>query len=301
MARKNKKQRKRTFVRRDVKLPEDTYETIEDIEARLVKAGPPLLPATANDVVALKRDAILVAERAFQWRLPKRNMVPRHDHIFDMARAVRDKVKLPPITVFPVGREYYVMDGHHRLAAYGTAGWTEGIPARVFLGSLREAERVALRGNSRDKLPMAKADKLNAAWRLVKQEYPKDSARSIATDANVGTSTVDNMRAALKKLKHMGVTGDDLRELSWNSARMKANGLPENRELEDWREAEAQKLVDAIGNAKLGTRLTKNPDITAIALAKLNEDLPAALVAEWTEPEEPQFDPHSDDGEDLPF
>lgn len=88
MASKKKKQRKRTFVRSDVKLPEDTYETIENLEARLAKAERPVLPATANAVVVLKRDAILVAERAFQWRLPKRNMVPRHDHIFEMAKCV---------------------------------------------------------------------------------------------------------------------------------------------------------------------------------------------------------------------
>nr|WP_256467084.1 hypothetical protein [Bradyrhizobium sp. 179] len=48
-------------------------------------------------------------------------MVPRHDVIYDMARALRDGFKLPQITVFAVGAAFYVIDGHHRLAAYDTA------------------------------------------------------------------------------------------------------------------------------------------------------------------------------------
>jgi ParB-like chromosome segregation protein Spo0J len=231
-------------------------------------------------------------------------MVPRYDHIFDMAKAVRDKTKLPPITVFPVGGHYYVIDGHHRLAAYDTAGWKAAIPAKVFFGTLREAERVALRSNSRDKLPISKRDKLNAAWRLVKQEYEGDSIRTIARDANVSTSTVDNMRATLRTLKSMSVEADDIRDMTWNTARLRAQGREEYQELEDWREAEARKLVDAIVNAKLGTRLTKNTDITAIALAMLNEGLPQALMAEWTAEDEEEplvpFDPHADpEGDEL--
>jgi hypothetical protein len=48
----------------------------------------------------------------------------------------------------------------------------------------------------------------------------------------------------------------------------------------------------ALQNAKLIQRLTKNPDITAIALAQLAEGLPAALMAEWTEEEERPFNTH---------
>jgi hypothetical protein len=64
-------------------------------------------------------------------------------------------------------------------------------------------------------------------------------------------------------------------------------------------DAEANKLVEAIVRAKLGGRITKRPDITAIALAKLNESLPAALVAEWRD--DPPFDPQADTEGDLDF
>ncbi|TFV37158.1 hypothetical protein E4K66_20905 [Bradyrhizobium frederickii] len=289
MAKKNT-QRKRTFTRNDIKTPADTYESIGDLEARLRTEEQPVLPANANEGTVLERDSIRVAEKAFQWRLPKRNMVPRHDVIYDMARALRDGFKLPPITVFAVGTGFYVIDGHHRLAAYDTAG-VRRVPAKVFLGTLEEAERFALRSNSRDKIPMGKADKLAAAWRLVRQDKDGDSISSIARDAGIAQSSVSNMRAVLKKLREMGLSADDILEMSWNTARGRAQGITEDAELEDWREAEAQKLVEAIARAKLGARLTKNPDITAIALAKLNDGLPQALMAQWTEPAEVTYDP----------
>jgi ParB-like chromosome segregation protein Spo0J len=289
VAKKNT-QRKRTFTRSDIKTPADTYESIGDLAARLKSEGQPVLPENASAGTVLERDTIRVAEKAFQWRLPKRNMVPRHDVIYDMARALRDGFKLPPITVFAVGAAFYVIDGHHRLAAYDTASVSK-IPARVFTGTLEEAERFALRSNSRDKIPMGKADKLEAAWRLVRQDKAVDSIASIAKDAGIAQSTVSNMRSVLRKLRELEVPKEDIGEMSWNRARGRAQGITENAELEDWREAEAQKLVDDIARAKLGGRLTKSPDITAIALAKLNNGLPQALMAEWTEPAEIPYDP----------
>jgi ParB-like chromosome segregation protein Spo0J len=244
----------------------------------------------------LKRSDIRVAEKVFQWRLPARNLLPRDDHILELARALRDGAKLPPILVFPVGREYYVMDGHHRLAAYDTEGWSRMIPAKVFSGTLAEATRMALRDNTRNKLPMTKADRLSAAWRLVKEEAADDSIATIASDSGVSKGTVSNMRAVLAKLKEMGVSCEDIVSLAWESARRRADGIIEEREYEDWFEAEANKLVDDIVRNKLGGRLTKNPDITALALAKLNEGLPAALMEYWRQEldgGEYKFDPHA--------
>lgn len=126
------------------------------------------------------------------------------------------------------------------------------------------------------------------------------SIASIADDANIGESTVSNMRAALRKLRQLEVPEEDILEMSWNRARLRAQGTEDQAELEDWREAEAQKLIDDIVRAKLGGRLTKNPDITAIALAKLHDGLPQALMAEWTEPAETPYDPN-DNTPDLDF
>ena len=295
MAKKTTRKR-RPITRAGIKRPDDTGETVADLRKRLETAGTPRLPTPPDAVIGVKRGDIRVAEGVFQWRLPARNMLPRDDHILELARALRDGAKLPPILVFPVGREYYVMDGHHRLAAYDTDGGIKVIPAKVFSGTLTEARRVALRHNSRNKLPMTKRDRLSAAWRLVKEEAPKDSITTIAGDSGASKATVSNMRAVLVKLKDMGVSPDDIAGLSWESARRKADGITEERDYEDWFEAEANKLVDDIVRYKLGGRLTKNPDITALALAKLNEDLPAALSEYWRQmqgDEERGFDPHA--------
>ncbi|WLA65572.1 hypothetical protein [Bradyrhizobium diazoefficiens] len=145
---------------------------------------------------------------------------------------------------------------------------------------------------------MTPEDRTEAAWKLVRQKDPSDSIRSIMMDTGASKGTVNNMRNVLKKLEAAGYQPEEIRASSWNRARQVANGSPESQEHEDWIEAEAQKLVDAILNAKLAARLLKHTDITALALAKLSPDLPNALMAEWAP--EPGFDPN-DEAEDLPF
>src|SRR5262249_52778644 len=150
------------ITRGSVKRPTDTGETIETLEAQLATAGARALPAKPGAIVQLGRRYIKVAEKAFQWRMPKRNQIPSDDHILALARAIQRGDEMPPILVFPLGRDYYVMDGHHRLAAYDNAGWSKAIPARVFTGSLRQAERVALRSNNKDKLSLTREDRTEA-------------------------------------------------------------------------------------------------------------------------------------------
>jgi hypothetical protein len=305
MARKIKT-RRRTIMRQDIRRPEDTGETFEDIEKRVGK--PPTnetpAPGTTSTTVDLARDSIRVAAGVFQWRIPRRNMLPSDDHIFGMAQALhRQRTPLTPIIVFPVGDVFYVMDGHHRLAAYDTARWTKAIPAQVYQGSLDAAWRSALGRNSRDKLPMSKEDKTSAAWRIVKKNDPRDSIASTANLSQVSESTVDNMRKVWRTIND-GKHGDpkELQALTWGMARMRAAGREDWAELEDWREQEANKLVDALHRAKLIGRLTKSTDILALVLEKLGEGLPAALMEEWREEEERTFDPFEvHHGEDIPF
>lgn len=282
---------RRTLTRGNITRPSDTGETIEALEARLATAGAPTLPAERGATVQITRKHIKVAEKAFQWRVLGRNRIPSDDHILELAQAIQRGEQMPPITVFPVGQDYYVMDGHHRLAAYDMVNWAKPIPAQVFTGSLRDAERAALRANNKNKLPLNRDDRTAAAWRLVRQKDARDSIRTIMLDTGVGKGTVNNMRDVLKNLEDAGYPPEEIRRSSWNRARQVANGSAESQQHEDWIEAEAQKLVDAILNAKLGARLLKNTDITALALAKLSPDLPNALMAEWAP--EPEIDLNS--------
>ncbi len=115
----------------------------------------------------------------------------------------------------------------------------------------------------------------------------------------VSKGTVNNMRGVWRTIND-GKHGEakELQALTWAKARRLAEGREDDKALDDWREQEADKLVQALHNAKLIQRLTKNPDITALALAKLAEGLPKALMAEWTEEEEMPFNPHEPSDED---
>ncbi|MEY9573682.1 hypothetical protein ABIE88_001258 [Bradyrhizobium diazoefficiens] len=295
---RNETSRRRAVTRAGIKRPTDTGETVEKIAAKLsASAGGAGKHAAAGAVVELALDDICVAEEVFQWKNP--GMVPSDDHIFDLAKATQNTGALDPILVLPVADKYYVMDGHHRLAAYITAKWRGTIPAIVFSGSLNEAIREALRSNNKNKLSMTTKDRMEAAWWFVKQGKPgawPDSISEIQEMCGVGKGTVNRMRDAWTKL-HNGQY-EDFEDLSWRQAQAKLEGKEKQAFDEDsWLEKRAQNLADDIERAKL--HLSKNPEITALALERLDPGLPAQLMALW----QPRgsFDPTQVDEDNEPF
>jgi hypothetical protein len=297
--RKETVQRRRAITREGIKRPSDTGATKEDIERNLATSATPK-HTQGNAEVKLKRKDIRVAEQVFQWRLRGYNMIPSDDHIFDMAQATQRTGALEPILVFPVADKYYVMDGHHRLAAYITAGWKADIPAIVFGGSLDEAVREALRRNNKNKLSMTTKDRSEAAWRLTKAYKPGEWPDSISETMDlcaVGKGTVNRMRAAWTEL-HNGQYGDvkELKDLSWPQAQAKIKGATvEDFNYESWLEERAQNLADDIARAKL--HLSKDIEVTALALEMLDPGLPEALMAHWAPPR--LFDPDAIDEDEL--
>ncbi|XIA65695.1 ParB/RepB/Spo0J family partition protein [Bradyrhizobium sp. TZ2] len=137
----------------DVRTPIDSGKTTAQLQAEIEQAGPAALEPTKRTVA---RDAIHVAEAVFQWRGgPDKDQWDRQNHIHTLAKALKEQGKsLASLLVMPVGQRFYVIDGHHRLAAYDTAEWTKDIPVEVFTGNLTEATLRALDDNVRDKLPM---------------------------------------------------------------------------------------------------------------------------------------------------
>lgn len=286
---------KREALRRlGIKRPASTGETAGDIAAKLASnAGAARKPAKAGAVVMLALKDIRVADAVFQWRKP--GLVPSDDLIFDLAKATKNTGALDPILVLPVADKYYVIDGHHRLAAYITAEWKRDVPAIVFRGSLDDAIREALRSNSKNKLSMTAPERTEAAWRLVKMGKPgdwPDTVSEIVAMGVAGKGTVDRMRADWTKL----LSGDyggvkDLAKLNWKQAQTKLDGK-EKQEFDEnsWREERAQNLADDIRRYKIA--LTRNPEITALALEILDPGLPQELMAYW-EPRRP-FDPNAE-------
>jgi ParB-like nuclease family protein len=296
--RKEAVERRRAITRAGIKRPPDTGETVDAIAAKLAaNAGAGRKRTAAGAVVKLKGKDIRVAEKVFQWRKPQYNMLPSDDHILELAKATQNMGALEPILVLPVADKYYVMDGHHRLAAYSTAGWKGDIPAIVFNGSLDAAVREALRRNTKNKLPMTTKDKTEAAWRLVKEGKPgdwPDSISEVMELCGVGKGTVNRMRDAWTKLLSGQYEG--IGDLSWKQAQDTLEGKDRQAFDEDsWREERAQNLADDIRRYKLA--LSRNPEITALALEMLDPGLPEALMAHWTPPR--PFDPDEIDEDEL--
>jgi hypothetical protein len=279
------------LARRDIRKPQDTSETHADVRLKLTKTKG---SSALKGVLGLTRKSIVVAEKVFQWRLFDTDVANREEHILSMANVIADSGKpLDAILVFQVGAKFYVIDGHHRLAAYDTAKWIGAIPAKAFGGTFDQAYLEALRLNSRNKLPMTKEDKQEAAWRLVKLQ-DGSSREQISEWTTVSTSNISNMRRILKKLQELerGSDAIPIADLPWRRA-LREDWATEDGgkdwDADEWKEREANEIVEALMKANIGFTLKKQPESTAMALEKLDASLPEALMKEWVHRLDPEF------------
>lgn len=151
----------------------------------------------------------------------------------------RVRALLEPIDVFAVAGRWYVLDGHCRLAAYKRAGLSSAalIPVRVVQGSLQEALAHSMGANTRDKLPLTKNEKLEAAWKLVLTDPQKErSARAIAKLTGVSPSTVTKMRTQLET----ALWHEDPANLTWAQVKRRKADVRECDE--DWQDAQRERL-----------------------------------------------------------
>jgi ParB/Sulfiredoxin domain len=163
-----------------------------------------LIKAEQKDERTTKRPKTLrtyelcVADRVFQWRLPKKNWFEDERHTQELVRVISEHKKpLDPILVTAIGKKFYVVDGHHRVDAYSTVGWTRPVPVEYFEGSLNEARVEAFKRNSKNKLSMTREDKFEGAWRLVKEgEHTQVQIAAITT---VAVRTISTMGSTLRK------------------------------------------------------------------------------------------------------
>lgn len=270
----------------DVHMPDDSGKTAEQLQADIDRAGPK--PSEGARRRAVDRKSIYLAEGVFQWRGDRRqDQWDRENHIYTLAKAIQDSDKpLDPLSVLPVGERYYVIDGHHRLAAYDTAGWTSGIPVEVFAGSLTEARLRALTSNVKDKLPMTAQAKSEAAWTITKENLGNLKGKEVAALASVSLRQVRIMKQAWLELNKRAGGDDkpDLMELTWEQARRlwqgKTNDLGDF-DRDEWKQQKAQEVVDLIRKHHVAKGLLDHPEVTALALRMLSEKLPERLIEEW--------------------
>jgi len=254
-------------------------------------------PVTARPE-ALPLAAIYTAPAAYQPRRFYGGREYEDAHVRTLSRSLSrqgNKVPLERILVVRVGRRAYCVDGHHRLQAYKTAGWTAEVPVEWFAGSIREAAQEAFRRNAYDKLPMQGTEKLEAAWRLVIMDDGLSKA-DIVRLTTVSNGTIGNMRRTLDELKqeHLAApmeieefTGEPNKppfscRLTWAQAK--------NRHLEvgEWDPEKDERIIDdwadRLGKA-FGRKWGQQPQLAARAIAKYSPRLPQKLIEAWNEDE----------------
>ncbi|WP_245437759.1 MULTISPECIES: ParB N-terminal domain-containing protein [unclassified Mesorhizobium] len=201
-------------------------------------------------------------------------------HVSDLIKAIKAVGALDPVTVMVVGRgipdtsaggsssqaagsRFILIDGHHRVEAYGAAKWTQPVPVTYFQGTPEEAVLVAGEANSKAKLPMDNTDRQNFAWRLVLID--RHSKAEVAKASGISGNQVAIMRRVKRTL------GEDAGDhTSWFRARLAANGKDHERNGEDEREQWMQQVADRYADEltkKFSTKLALNPEIAAMALA----------------------------------
>jgi ParB/Sulfiredoxin domain len=271
-AKSNKKTLRNKYVRLASEL---TLEDLKQLEAE----GPPLIERPE----ALPLKDIHIAPLVFQWRPENEELAAEEQLMTDLVRFIEgdDPPRaLDPLVVTAIGKQFFVIDGHHRLYAYRTARWKGPVPVRHFNGTLKEAEAAALRYNFKNKLPMTQNAKSEAAWRMT-LAGAKDPAwartrKEIMRASGVGRSTVKRMAIALRRL------GSEALEMTWTDVRK----LSFQRELhemgdkarKDWKEEKAREMADYLIK---GPSLIQDPEITARALEMVSRLLPGQLTSEW--------------------
>jgi hypothetical protein len=243
-----------------------------EIEALLARG----VPMPTEVVTHLRWQDIEVAESVFQWRDRKCDPQDKARHIGVLVRALSIRGEpFNALSVFPAGGRYFLIDGHHRLAAYEAADWKDPIPVKVFEGSLEQARIAALESNHEDKLPLARVEKSNGAWRLVAEGFDLSIQRT-AVLGQVSVTTVKTMRNQLRRITE---AGEDPLWMDWERARQWPDGSPyDPDEPESWCELKVKELAERILKSGLATEMGKHPVLFVEALRQINPAFPCAVA-----------------------
>lgn len=117
--------------------------------------------------------------------------------VTEYSEAMTEGVKLPPLTVFFDGCDYWLADGFHRFYAAKKCDF-KSIACDVLTGTRTEAILYAVGANQQHGLRRTNADKRNAVAMLLKIDgWKNKSARMIADKAGVGVELASDVKKQL--------------------------------------------------------------------------------------------------------
>ncbi len=240
-----------------------------------------------NDVpasVKLKPGDISLIPELFQ---PREFSFGMHEvdqkHVQELSKRIERKGELDPILVLRTHNQWFCVDGHHRLAAYKRARWTQPINCEWFSGTVRDAIDESLRRNEVAKLKIATSDRFEAAWKRTVLQWGSKS--EVVRLTGVSEGIVAMMRrvkrvyeandAVSKKLQK--AVGPQLDRVKWRRIRAAYLGLEDSDTSIDDKAAILAKRI----SQRLTNLLSKSPAVTARALAIYDANLPEALIREF--------------------
>jgi hypothetical protein len=211
-------------------------------------------------------------------------------HIGDLRRALRNNGKLDPMVVLAVADRFYLVDGHHRHAAYEAERVTYPVPVSYYTGTVADAVLEAAIANSKAKLPMTTRERMELAWKLVLMG--RYSRKQIRAAASVSDGQVLIMRRVAKALGAQAYAAR-----SWREAQLKASEREpmKEEEMEEWLDRVASEYAERMGKT-FGNKLSTNPGLAARALSQyFGRKLPDLLY------ELKGYLPETEDEDQRPF
>ncbi|AOZ69950.1 hypothetical protein LPB142_11960 [Rhodobacter xanthinilyticus] len=142
-------------------------------------------------------------------------------HKADLASTLRNTGRaLDPVLLWQPNADkpetLVLLDGEHRVAAYQAAKWLGEIPALILVGvDRRAALGAALKANSKRTLGLTQAERMDAAWRFVREPVtPRFKVREIAFLADVSERAVKYMRSRFRTMheEKIEITGSWARD-----------------------------------------------------------------------------------------
>lgn len=188
-------------------------------------------------------------------------------HVAELKQVLLRGEDLDAVSIVAFGRDWFLVDGHHRLAAYRSTGRAEPIPVRVEHSEaqgdsrVRWAVELSCGENKKSRLSMSREDKMDAAWRAGVSGAEASKAE-VAKLYGIGTATVGNMRAALRDLREDGVSQCELERMSWRNAQSKRRARKGTGPDGDWSDRQARILAK-----KLKPAMAAKPSASQLAAA----------------------------------
>ncbi|WP_449410513.1 ParB/RepB/Spo0J family partition protein [Methylobacterium komagatae] len=262
--------RKRVEI--DYVSTEVTYEQLKKIEKGTSKSK--------TDIKELLLDDITIADNVFQPRYFSEGGKLDGYHVLDLIAGIKVSKNGPlaPMLVFPLGGKFYLVDGHHRYAAYRSMKPTpwfsdKPVPVEVFEGDLDGAVLECGIRNNQNKLPMCATSKQEYAWNLVKLDVGSIKEQHLAS--GLAKSTISRMRNTLKELGATKAQG-----LQWSEV-LRLNRQQSERDSEAYFDLKALQLAEAIKKST-DLKLVKHYDVLANAIELIHPTLTNNLIMHWT-------------------